>query len=109
MKKYYPFILVVAFLCGLSAYNLRFWLWKDAFYHLIAVEFVLLYGLIWLYATGVWRFICQVFLLACVNSLIDELFFDPSAIMINEYIGFGVIILITMFYAFKKLGKRLGS
>lgn len=107
--KLSPFIPVVAFICGLAAYNLRFWLWPGAFYHLIAVEFVLLYGLIWVYSTGTWRFVYQVFVLACLNSLIDEIFFDPTEIQINEYIGFIVIILITLIYASKKFFKRLGN
>lgn len=97
-------ILILAFMCGLAAYNLRFWLWEDAFYHLIAVEFVLLYGLIWSELKGTWRLISQVFFLACINSLVDELFFDPGKISVNEWAGF-VLIIITTFLLYGKNRK----
>lgn len=108
MKRLGPILLVCGFICGVAAYSLRFWLWVDAFYHLIALEFVFLYGVIWLYATGKWKLVCQIFLLTCLNSLLDELFFDPTEITLNEYIGFGIIIITTLLYA-KKFFKRLGD
>lgn len=103
--------IVIAFLCGIAAYNLRFFLWEDAFYHLISLEFVLLYWIIWKNATGVWRYITQAMLLTCLNSLADEIFFDPTYVGLNEYIGFILIIVLTLIFYLKNeiLSKRLGN
>lgn len=99
MKLSSKILLIVAFSCGIIAYNLRFWLWEDAFYHFIALEFVLLYFLIWNEVESrIWSVVARTMALVCLDSLIDELFFDPTRISLNEYIGFVLIIIITIFY-----------
>lgn len=98
--------MVIAFILGLSAYNLWPFLGSGWFYGLIALEFVLLYFIFWLELTGKWKLVAQIFTMACLECLIDELFFDPAEIAINEYIGFGVIIVITFLLYGQSAEKR---
>lgn len=98
MKLSSKIMIGCAFGAGLMAYNLRFWLWEGAFYHFVALEFFLLYLVIWNEANGRWKVISGAMSLVCLDSLIDELFFDPTIFSLNEYIGFILIILITIFY-----------
>ncbi len=65
-------------------------LWKHAYYHLMAVAHVLLW---WFIMRVTQRHkVAQIGFWFSVNALIDELFFDPAKIGINEYI-FAVVIL----------------
>lgn len=40
----------------------------------------------------------------CFSNIFDELFFDPTAFSINEYIAFAIIVIIEV-YHYKKLQK----
>lgn len=41
--------------------------------------------------------VSYIIFLSTINNFIDELFFDPTKIELNEYIGFIIIILITFY------------
>lgn len=98
MKLVSKIILIVAFSCGLLAYNLRFWLWENAFYHLIALEFVLLYIIIWNEAKSKWwKVISWIMAWTCIDSFVDE-FIDPTKFSVNEYIGFLIIVIFGFLY-----------
>lgn len=106
MKKSLKILALVAFIIGLCAYNLWPLLGSKVFYTLIAVEFCVLYFIIWQTVTGkYWRLTMQAIFITCLSSLIDEIFFDPSKIGINEYVGF-VVIVLTTFLVYGKSGKR---
>lgn len=112
MKIQTKIALVSAFGCGLIAYNLWPFLGGQVFYKFTALEFVLLYyaAASWL-PMGIWKRIVFVFFLCATNSLLDELFFDPKAIDLNEYIGFAIIILTSFFLTnerFFRILQRFG-
>jgi hypothetical protein len=76
-------------------------LWDDAWYHLTAFSFVCYLRVIYLMSHGVLSVIVFIAWLTSINALLDELFFDPSAIELNEYIGFIIMILIVFKYKCK--------
>lgn len=41
--------------------------------------------------------IANIIFLSASNNMIDEIFFDPTKMEINEYIGFIIIIILTYF------------
>jgi hypothetical protein len=45
--------------------------------------------------------ISNIIFLTTVNNLLDELFFNPTVISINEYMGFFVIIVVTIYNYYK--------
>lgn len=106
MKKSSNILLLFAFLSGLVAYNLWPFLGSKVFYVFIAVQIFLFSVITFLESRKTWKLIAQVIMLACLNSLIDELFFDPSQIDTNEYIGFGLIILTTIIFYGKGRKRR---
>lgn len=104
MTKAINILIVSGFICGITAYNITPVIQdyinpEKVFGVLIAFEFVLLYIAYRLrkgYSLGM-----SVFLNICVgaslNSLIDELFFDPTLFQRNEYIGFAFTIIFAFF------------
>jgi len=49
--------------------------------------------------------------LSTVNNIVDELFFDPTMLQFNEYLGFLLIIIITIleWNHFQKKKKRIST
>lgn len=45
---------------------------------------------------GGWKVVFDIFYLQAISNLIDEIWFNPEAIEVNEYIGFGIVILISI-------------
>jgi hypothetical protein len=68
------------------------------YYKLIAITIscytYVIYGLV----KGKWSIVALVIFLTALNSLVDELFFNPTIISINEYIGFSIIILLAYLF-----------
>jgi hypothetical protein len=80
-------------------YNVWPYAWHGFFYHCIAVALVLLF---WeLIGAGLWA---RLGLWFAVNNLLDELFFDPTKIAINEYI---FAIIITTFETWQATRKKI--
>ena len=74
------------------------------FFDLIAVGFCLLWLFVYLKAKGWWSIPFFVFFLISLNSLADELFFDPTEYDLNELAGAVLIAIITI--KFKKRWTR---
>ncbi len=51
----------------------------------------------------------EVALAATVSSLVDEIFFDPTKLGINEYVAFLIIILIAIYNDFKRKRQARNS
>ena len=45
---------------------------------------------------GKWSLVAFVVFLSSLNALLDELFFNPNEVDLNEYIGFFLTILLTI-------------
>jgi uncharacterized membrane protein len=86
---------IVGFICAFLAYTVHPCLWHGAFYHLISFAFVGYTRALYLQTKGDWSLAVFVVWLTCINSFLDEMFFDPKEMQLNEYLGFLVIILIT--------------
>ncbi len=95
---------VLGFVCSLCAYSLFPYLWDSAFYHLTSFAFVCYLRALYFQVTGQWSFVVFIVWLSCVDSFIDEMFFDPQLITIREYISFLLIIFIS--FRFKKKWTR---
>jgi len=99
MRLYSKIALVSGFLCGLLAYTFHSFLWKGAFYHLTAFEFCLLYSIFWHESKpGIWKTVSAIFLCMAIDSMIDEIFFDPIRIAFNDYLGFGLVLFSAFIY-----------
>ena len=100
-------LFVVGFVCAIAAYSFWPYLWKRSFYHFIAISFT---GY-----TGAFYFLVKILIeevhthrrllnrlsvsafiifLSALNSVLDEFFFDPKEIDINEYIAFVLFAFI---------------
>ena len=90
--------LTLGFISSMVAYTLFPFMWKDAFYHLTAFSFVSYTRVIYLQTNGNWSIYAFIVWLATVNSFMDELFFDPKIIELNDYIGFTIMVLVVLKY-----------
>jgi len=88
------FIMATVFI--IVAYSFLPILPKGAFYILTALAFVGCFGALYLQTTGAWSLAVFVVWLLSLNNLGDELFFDPTEMDWNEWIGFLLIIAITL-------------
>tara|TARA_R110000787_G_scaffold28999_2_gene78955 strand:- start:570 stop:905 length:336 start_codon:yes stop_codon:yes gene_type:complete len=96
-------ILIISFIVAFISYS--FWRdLKDAFdiqifYKGLSLSFVGYTYVIYLFAKDYKKryfvFWSKIVFLTAVNSLVDELLFDPTKLQINEYIGFILTIIIT--------------
>jgi len=98
-------LLSIGFLCAFIGYSFHSLLWDGAFYHLTSLAFVLFLLRIYLKSTGKDSLLAFVVLATSVNSFIDEIFFNPKLIELNEYIGFLLIIIITLRFKNKWLRR----
>lgn len=84
-----------------------FWpyLWDHAFYHGLAVS---LLGFAWCFYRQVKVSKCDglIFLLLCLSNLADELFFDPTAIEMNEYLMAGLMVISVITIQFKSNARQ---
>lgn len=79
-----------------SAYAIWPLAWEDFFYQAIAASFMFLF---WHLSEKYWQ--AKIGFWFAVNALVDELFFDPTRISLNEYI-FGLITIIVLWQAHQK-------
>ncbi len=96
MKNWSKIWFLSGFLSAFLAYTAHPYLWDSSFYHLTAFAFVGYTRALYLQVKGDWSLAVFVVWLTCVNSLLDELFFNPSELEANEYIGFFMIMFITI-------------
>ena len=47
----------------------------------------------------------RIIYLTTINNLVDEIFFDPTRISINEYVGFAFLVIFTCYNYLKKKWK----
>ena len=98
-------ILIVGYVISLiMAYSFHPYLWDYAFYHLTALAFVFLTRIVWILLHGSWGLVALVMHVTAINNLLDELFFNPLVIDINEYLTLFVSIIII--YANKEKWKK---
>lgn len=99
-------ILISAIIVLVVGYNLWPIAWGEFFYQANAFGYLLLFTLIKYGISGgrIFKVMANIGFWFSVNNLLDELFFDPKKILINEYI-FAVIIIITSIL----ISKRNGS
>lgn len=96
MRNISKLLLMAAFSLGFAAYNFRDYLWDYSYYHLTALEFVVLYFIIFLETKpGWWRVTAKSMCVICIVSFFDE-FKLPESFRIQEYIGGLVIVLISI-------------
>lgn len=96
----------MAFVTLILTYNI--WgLFED--YHIydigMAISIMFLVWSIHLSANGLYRIFSLAFLLICMSNVIDELFFDPTRVSVNEYIS-ATIILITVLYLYRRNARQ---
>jgi hypothetical protein len=96
MKHWSKIWFLSAFLSAFLAYSVHSHLWEGAFYHLTAFSFVGYTRALYLQTKGDWSLAVFVVWLTCINSLLDEMFFNPSKLEANEYVGFLLIVFITL-------------
>lgn len=102
--------LLLGFISALSAYSFYEVLkpvWDKCFYMLTCVSFVSYTRVIYLTLkyphvvkvafSGYWKIIGLVIHLSTINALLDELFFNPKEIGINEYLAFVSMIGIVLY------------
>ena len=101
--------LLLGFITAFFTYSLWFkvkeWLGVQIFYQGIALAFVCYTYAIHVLLTRntliknrrFWCLVSNVIYLTALNSLVDELLFDPTKFSINEYVGFILIILIAAY------------
>jgi uncharacterized membrane protein len=87
---------VSGFISAVMAYSFWPYLWENSFYQLVSFSFLAYTRSLYLQSKGSWSLAVFVVWLTCVNSFLDEILFNPKEMNINEYIGFLLIILITV-------------
>ena len=113
-------ILVITFLIAVITYSLwsyiKAWTGISIFYSGIALSFVGYTYVIKLLIIELSRqntkykmyvIFSNIINLATINNLIDEMFFDPKKLQVNEYLAFIILILISYGRPIIKKGKRL--
>lgn len=99
-------LLIIGFIFAFSGYSFYPFLWSDdSFFHLITLAFISYIWGLYFSLKGKASLVAFIALMTAINSFIDELLFDPQIIELNEYIGFVIIIIITL--RFKNTWKRL--
>lgn len=86
---------IAAMIVSIAGYNLWPIIHHDFFYKCMALSLLLLSIVVWL-CKDVSKIVSQIFFWLCVNNLMDELFFDPTAFQLNEYIFALIVIIITI-------------
>ena len=94
MQKITPsHILGISLLIWIVTYNV--WQYTDACIYYIGTAQIIM-AASWIIHTrteGVNHFISRVFLFLSFNNLADELFFDPTAIELNEFLMFALFLI----------------
>ncbi len=96
MNKWAKIWFFIATVSVVMAYSLHPLLWESSFFHLTSLAFVGFIRALYLQTTGDWSLAVFVVWLISINSLLDELLFDPTEMDYNEWTGFALIMLITL-------------
>ena len=109
MKTRIRIWLLMGFISALGAYSFYEFLkpvWDGCFYHLIAFAFFCYTRVIFLGAKSPtalksalsrnWKIPVLIIHLSTVSALFDEMYFNPQKLEINEYISFGIMIVIVL-------------
>lgn len=83
--------IIAAIVAMVVASTFYIYLWEGAYYQLIALGICLLF---WELKVKVKTIAAEIGFVLSLSNIADELFFDPKAIGINEYIFALIIILI---------------
>ena len=94
MDKFAKISLLLGTIAIICAYQLHPYFYKGFFYHATAFSFVCFLHSLYRQAKGTWSLIAFVVLMLSINNCIDELFFDPTEVDLNEWVSFGIIVLI---------------
>ena len=93
---------VVGVISALIAYSFYPYLWsEEGFFQLTALSFTCYLRALYLNTTGRWSLVVFIVWLSTLDSLLDELFFDPQTIGVHEYVSFTIIILLSIKYKTK--------
>jgi len=96
-------ILIISFVVSLVTYTfwcpIKEYTGVPIFYVGTAAAFVGYTFVLWRKFKNVWT---EIILAATSNALVDELFFDPTKLSLNEYIMFVVIVLIIIYNGRKR-------
>ena len=99
-------ILITIIITSILSFNLWMLLPFQIFYKGLAIVFVL--SAILIRADSVkhspYRYLCDLWLWLTINNLIDEFFFDPRKVGLNEYL-FAAAVVIHAIIKIKKNGK----
>ena len=90
--------LTLGFISSMIAYTIFPFIWSGAWYDLTAFSFVSYTRVIYLQTHGNWSIYAFIVWLTTVNTFMDELFFNPEIIELNEYAGFTIMVLIVLKY-----------
>ena len=90
--------LTLGFLASFMAYSLFPYIWHGGWYDLTAFSFVCYTRVIYEQSHGSWSLMAFIVWLTTINALADELFFDPRVIELNEYIGFAILVIVSIKY-----------
>jgi hypothetical protein len=96
MSKKSKIWLILGFFSAVFAYSFYGNLWDGAWYDLTALSFFCYTRVIYNESRGKWSLYAFIIHLTTVSALLDEWFFDPTKIEINEYIGFIIMVIIVM-------------
>lgn len=96
-------VLIISFLISIVTYTF-WWPIKEyygvpIFYVGTALSFVGYTFVLWRKWKNVWT---EIVLAATTNSLIDELFFNPTELEINEYLLFLLVVILILRHARKR-------
>lgn len=108
-KTFEKILLLSSISVMVLGYNLKSFLWKNAFYHCMAAGVLLSYLMIKILCENRKDLIniADVCFFLAVSNFLDELFFNPTAFGINEYLVAVTIIIWQWKIHKKKLRQRL--
>ncbi len=84
--------------------GLFYWYWYDFFYQCLALGLVLIFFVLW--KVTKWE-IAEIGFWFTVNNALDEFFFNPTKVQLNEFI-FGIAVILLITYKWKKKQRKRG-
>lgn len=95
-KTWQHITLIVSLILSISAYTCWGFMWSGFYYQAMAVSILLWMVIIRDLSTGFLKKIATIGMWLAVSNLLDEVFFDPKAIQVNEYVFALIVIIITL-------------
>lgn len=104
MKKWQALTLTVSLIVWLACNNL--WIYTDYPIYYFGIAQIIFVASLLIYTqpnkTKYQNFISSIFLFISANNLLDELFFDPQAFELNEYISFVAFTIYSLWKHYKR-------